>query len=137
MTPELLQSIQYPLLYSTIWGEVVLFAVLFNRYVFEKVKNGWIIAGLILVAIICVFSLSWVTFSVFIDYINPPRTLAFPETGSVAADVVVMPLYGMAQLGETIGNLIHLVMSTISATAIFVITLVVIRFLHWRKVTKS
>lgn len=137
MTPELLQSIQYPLLYASIWGEVVLLAVLFNRYVFEQIKNIWIIAGLIAAAIIVVFFLSGLTFDVLIDYINPSRILTFPETGSVAADVVIAPAYALAHLGDIMRNLIQVVISTISATALFVLTLVIIRVLRRQKVTKS
>ncbi len=119
MTNELLQSIQFYLIFAVIWGEMVLLAILANRYVLQKFQKTWIDVLLFLIAVPAIFYFSGMAFAKILSFL-----LEIEEQNNHQAAGF---FYVFMVLGLGIKYMFHIVFGAVLSVVIWVVSLVIIR----------
>lgn len=127
MTPELLQSIQYYLLFAAICGEVILLAILFKRFANQRIQRIGANVALSLVAISLTLIFGANRFGIFPEHVDALKNFVSPATNFAQADIASAPFDVKDDVNGSVINLIPLFLGLITLSAISVLIMVTIR----------
>ncbi len=125
MTEATLSSIQYYLVFAMVWGEAILLALVFYRYVVKQISRQWIVLALIVILLVVIFFAGFSAIAHLLEVINPSHRLPFPNDIQSTEDIAI---YIAAQMTERLKNYNPSLFGGLTAAGIWLASLVIIFF---------